>query len=87
MKNTIRIVSKTISNSVVRYLLTRYAVYIISFVVSLSCAVKMGPYYYGIWGYILLLLGYFNRVNFGLHNATTILMVERKKDVDAFFSG
>ncbi len=85
MKKIFRIVSKTISNGVVRYLLTRYAVYIISFLVSLICAAKMGPYYYGIWGYILLLLGYFNRVNFGLHNATTILMVERKKDENSFF--
>jgi O-antigen/teichoic acid export membrane protein len=43
-------------------------------------ASKLGPYYYGIWGFILMLIGYFSICNFGIANSVNVLMVQHKDD-------
>ena len=48
------------------YMLTRYVTYGMSFFVSMYAANRLGPYYYGVWGYLMLLLNYFNLINFGI---------------------
>jgi Membrane protein involved in the export of O-antigen and teichoic acid len=69
-----------ISNKVFIYLITRYMTYFIQFLVSIMIAVKLGPYYFGIWGFILLLLNYFYVTNFGIANSLNILLVQSKND-------
>ena len=62
-------IKKIISNEVVSYMLTRYLVYFISFLSSLLIAGKLGPYYFGIWGFVLLLI-----------NSMTVLLVQNKEN-------
>lgn len=66
-------------NKVILYLVSRYLTYFIQFVTSVLIAVKLGPYYMGIWGFVLLVLNYFQIINFGISNATNILLVQNKK--------
>jgi len=41
-------------------------------------AVKLGPYYFGIWAFINLLIAVFSNINFGIANAINILLVQNK---------
>lgn len=68
------------SNKLFLYLLTRYLVYAIQFLSLLFLAARLGPYYYGIWGFILMLIGYFQILNFGIANSLNIYLVQYKGD-------
>lgn len=70
--------SSILTNKVVFYLVSRYFTYFIQFVTSLVIAVKLGPYYMGIWGFILLLINYFQQLHFGIANSLNILLVHHK---------
>ena len=70
-------------NRVIWYLLTRYVTYFIQFITSIFIAIKLGAYYWGIWGFILLVLNYFQVINFGISNALNVLMVQYKDNVDS----
>lgn len=72
------ILKKASTNKVFGYTITRYVVYGIQFVVSMLCAAKMGPYYYGIWGFIMMLLNYMQRIDLGIPNAMNIILVQEK---------
>lgn len=69
-----------IGNKVVIYLVTRYFIYFLSFISSLVIANKLGPYYMGIWGFILLILRYFHLIDFGIGNSMTVILVKNKKE-------
>jgi O-antigen/teichoic acid export membrane protein len=43
-------------------------------------AVKLGPYNFGIWGFILLLLTYFDLINLGIPHSITVLLVQHKNE-------
>lgn len=73
---------KLISNKVVLYLTFRYFTYFAQFITSLIIAVKLGPYFFGIWGFLLLLINYFKIANFGIANATNVLIVQYKEKDD-----
>ena len=78
---------KIVTNKVVLYLVTRYMTYAVQFITSIWVAVKLGPFYLGIWGVILLLINYFKLINFGISNSLTVLLVqhkENKKQVDDY---
>lgn len=78
------IVRKAAKNKVVWYVLTRYLTYFLQFVVSLLCAAKMGPYCFGIWGFMLLLLNYMQWINFGIPNSANILLVQERNNPQKF---
>lgn len=67
-------------NKIFWYLASRYGTFAIQFLTSIWLAVKLGPYYFGLWSFILLL------VNVGLQcpsciaNAVNILLVQHKED-------
>lgn len=61
-------------------MVTRYVTYLIQFIVSVLIAAKLGPYQLGIWGFVLLLINYFNIFNFGIPNSATVLMVQHKNE-------
>lgn len=67
-------------NKVAIYLITRYIVYFITFITSMIMAGRLGPFYMGIWGSIILLLRYFQIFDFGIANSMTVLLVQNKKD-------
>ena len=67
-----------IKNKVFIYLITRYMTYAVQFISSIIIATKLGPYYFGIWGFILLLINYLRIIDFGISSATNILLVQNK---------
>ena len=69
-----------LSNKVLLYLVSRYFTYFIQFVTSLIIAVKLGPYYMGIWGFVLLVLNYFQQCNFGISYSFPVFYVHYKED-------
>ena len=71
-----------ITNKVLLYMLTRYITYAISFLVTMYIASDMGPYYYGIWGFFILILNYFNLINWGIPQAVQVFFIRNKKDND-----
>lgn len=67
-------------NKVVFYLVSRYLTYFIHFITSLIVAAELGPYYMGIWGFILLLLNYFQQFHFGIANSFNVLYVQHRNN-------
>ena len=67
-----------IKNKVMIYLVSRYFTYFIQFVTSLVIAVKLGPYYMGIWGFVLLLVQYFQQFHFGIANSFNVLYIHHR---------
>lgn len=71
---------KFIKNKYVIYLFTRYITYVLLFITSLIIAQKLGPLFFGIWGFITLIIQYFNNLNFGIpHSLTAILAINKGK--------
>lgn len=80
MMMNMKSLTKVLSNKVVMYMITRYATYGVQFVVSLIIAAKLGPYYMGIWGVILLVVQYYRLVNFGIPVSSMVLNVQYKEN-------
>lgn len=70
------------TNKIFLYLSSRYFVYALQFVTLLFLAEKMGPYYYGIWGFVLMILSYFATVNLGIANSLNVFLVQNKDDLN-----
>jgi len=77
MKNSFSLVA-LFRNKVLVYAISRYLVSGVSFLTSLILAVKLGSYFLGIWGFILLLRRYFQLINFGIPDSTTVLLIKCK---------
>lgn len=73
-------IGNILKNKVVFYLSTRYLTYALQFVTSLVIAAKLGPFYFGVWGFILLLLQYFQQCHFGIYNSFNVLYVQHRED-------
>lgn len=72
--------NQLVKNKIVIYLLTRYGTYALQFLVSMVIAVKLGPYYLGIYGFLILILNYFSQINLGIPHSLNVLMVHNKND-------
>ncbi len=73
-------IKRILSNKIIIYLLSRYGTYAIQFIVSIAIASKLGPYYLGVYGFVTLLLSYFNQVNLGIPHSLNVLLVHHKHD-------
>lgn len=67
-------------NKIFWYLASRYGTFAIQFLTSIWLAVKLGPYYFGLWSFILLLVNIGSQCNWGIANAVNILLVQHKDD-------
>ena len=76
----LKFIFKICTNRIFVYLITRYIVYAIQFVSLLLLAVRLGPYYYGIWGFVLMLINYFSIINWGIGNSLNVFLVQYKSD-------
>lgn len=76
-------INSLINNKIFLYVCSRYLIYGIHFVILLTVASKLGPYYYGIWGFVLMLISYFSIFNFGIANSLNVLMVQNKDNSKA----
>lgn len=70
-----------LKNKVFVYLFTRYFTYGLQFIMSLIIAVRLGPYYLGIYGIIQLILNYINQINFGIPHSLNVLLVHNKQSL------
>lgn len=68
-------IAKILSNKIFLYLGSRYVTYAVQFITSLIIANKLGPYYFGVYGFFLLLLSYLEYVNFGISDSLNVLLV------------
>ncbi len=75
-------ITKLVTNKIFLYLTTRYITYFVQFVTSMVVAVKLGPYYFGIWSFILLLEHYFRIINFGVSNSLNVLLVQNNDNIE-----
>ncbi len=71
---------KLIQNKVLFYVFSRYAVSGISFLTSLLLAVKLSPYFLGIWGSIMLIRRYYQLINLGIPDSASVLIVQKFDD-------
>ena len=67
-------------NKIFWYLASRYGTFAIQFLTSILLAIKLGPYYFGLWSFILLLVNVGQQCNFGIAYAVNILLVQNKHD-------
>ncbi len=73
-----------LKNKIMIYLASRYGTYALQFIISLVIAAKLGPYYMGVYGLILLILSYFSQVHFGIANSLNILLVYHKNEEEKY---
>jgi O-antigen/teichoic acid export membrane protein len=63
---------KIFNNKIILFVVSRYFSYFIQFLNSLIVAYVLGPYYLGVWGFILLVLQYLSFGNFGVDIALNV---------------
>ena len=80
MNRLIKVSKKIFLNKAILYVISRYATYIIQFINSLFIAIYLGPFYLGIWGFIILILGYARQLNFGVSSSVNVFVSIHIKD-------
>ena len=76
----VSLLKSALKNKIFWYLASRYGTFAIQFLTSIWLAVKLGPYYFGLWSFILLLVNVGTQCNWGIANAVNILLVQHKED-------
>lgn len=61
-------------------MVSRYATYALQFITTLMIAVKLGPTDFGIWSFVLLVVGFFNIIDFGIANSINVILVHDKEN-------
>ena len=59
---------------------SRYITYIVQFFVNLYIAGSLGPAYYGIWSFLILVYHFFNIFDLGIPQAVQVLIVHNKNE-------
>lgn len=62
------------------YVASRYGTFAVQFVTSVYLAVELGPYCFGVWSFILLLVNIGTQCNWGISNAVSTLLVQHCKE-------
>lgn len=75
-----RFLTKLLKNKVFLYMISRYATYALQFITTLMIAVKLGPTDFGIWSFVLLVVGFFNIIDFGIANSINVILVHDKEN-------
>lgn len=73
-----RLLTKLLKNKVFLYMISRYATYALQFITTLFIAIKLGPTDFGIWSFLLLVVGFFNIVDLGVSNSINVILVHDK---------
>lgn len=71
---------KLLTNKVFLYISSRYVTYVIQFISTIYIAIDLGTYYFGVYGFVLLLISYLSNLNFGITHSATVLLVQNKND-------
>ena len=67
-----------LKNKILIYVATRFITYALQFILSLAIAVRLGPFYLGVYGMVNLVISYFGQVNFGVPHALNIFLIHNK---------
>lgn len=70
-----------IKNKILIYLSTRYLTYGVQFIISLIIAIRLGPYFLGIYGMVLLIQSYLNQINWGIPHSLNVILVHTKDNI------
>ncbi|MFW6130235.1 MAG: lipopolysaccharide biosynthesis protein [Atribacterota bacterium] len=70
---------KLLKGKVSIFLINRYLTYFLKFVKTFAIAAVLGPYYFGIWGFITLILQYLSYSNIGLQYSLNVLLSTSEK--------
>ena len=71
---------KIIQNKIIIYLISRYGTFIAQFFTSIYLAIKLGPYEFGIWSFILLIINYLTYINLGIPNSLNVLLIQARQN-------
>lgn len=71
---------KIFSNKIILYISSRYLTYFIQFLTAVWIAVKLGPFFFGIYGFLLLIKRYLSLIDFGIPQSTNVLYVQNKNN-------
>ena len=69
-----------LNNKILVYVASRYITYALQFLLSLVIAVRLGPFYLGVFGIVNLVISYFGQVNFGIPHALNIFLIHNKNN-------
>ena len=72
---------KFINNKILLFILSKYATYVIQLINSIFIAVYLGPFYFGVWSYITLIIQYMTQLNFGIiHSVNATISIHKNRD-------
>ena len=71
---------RILTNDIFLYLFSRYITYFVMFITSMIIATKLGPYYFGVWSFILLIIQYIQNFDFGIPNSYNVFYIHNKED-------
>lgn len=74
-----KFLSTILRNKIFLYVGTRYVTYALQFIASFYIALKLGPVGFGVWSFILLLINFYNIIDFGISNSINILLVQDRE--------
>lgn len=89
MKKFVLIIYTTFINSkALHYIIIRYVSFFLQFINNLFIAKLLGPFYFGVYGFILILLQYFNYSNLGLQYSINFFFSKKRSNYinDLIFS-
>ena len=69
---------KLISNRIFIYLFSRYFSYIIQFLTAIYLAITLGPFYFGVYGFIILISNYLSFFNIGIPSSVSVMLIQNK---------
>lgn len=68
------------SNKTFHYVTSRYLTLGLQFINAVLLGIYLGPYFLGIWGFIQLIVQYFNQLNLGIpHSMNNIISINKNK--------
>ena len=73
-------IKKLLLNKVALYVASRYFTYLIQFITSIYIAVELGPFYFGVYGFIMLIISYLGLINMGVPHSMNVLLVQNKNN-------
>ncbi|WP_420187042.1 lipopolysaccharide biosynthesis protein [Bacteroides pyogenes] len=68
-----------VKNDRIRFVGTKYLTYLVYFIISIIIANKLGLFYFGIYGFLKLLMQYFAYTNLGVNYSGIVIMSEQTK--------
>lgn len=75
-------INTILKNKVFWYMGTRYLTYALQFFTTLLIAVILGTEGFGIWSFLILIVNFFNIVDWGIPNSLSVLLVQEKSNED-----